>query len=201
MEKHNDRRRVSRRRRKRRRVFIILAVILFLLLVVGAALVIWAQSQSQRDFERYQFDTSAMEGRIQTMTEAEIQQELNRVVEEGMFNISIASSVVFENPEASGQARIENVAANRYHMQVDITLDDTGETVYSSQLIRPGYSIEHIKLKRPLPPGEYAATAVFSAITQQEMQLFGQAAAQIKLYVLDETGHIPTPTPTSQPGS
>lgn len=198
MQGTNGRSRVARRareRKRKRRRLLIGIVLALLLLAIGTGTVLFAHYQSQPKFERYQFDTSAMLGRIQNMTEQEIQQELNRVVEEGMFNISIASSIVFEDAQAEGEARIENVPSNRYHMQVDIRLDETGELVYASDLIRPGYSIEKIRLNKKLAPGEYAATATFSAITQQEMQLFGQAAANIRLYVLDETGHVPTPTP------
>ncbi len=166
-------------------------LVLILLLIVAIAFGVWYLFFRHTGFERYKFDTEAMEGRLQQMTDEEIQQELNRVVEDGMFNISIASSIVFESPESEGEARIENIAANHYHMQVDIFLDETNECVYSSDLIRPGYSIEKIKLEKKLEPGEYAAKAVFSAITQEDMKLFGQAGAEVKLYVLDENGEVP----------
>jgi len=175
--------------KKTNRKGLIIAIAALLLLLIAFAG--WFFFLRDTGYDRYEFDTDAMLGRIQTMSEEEIQEELNRVVEEGMFNISIASAIVFESPEAEGEVRIENIPANKYHMQVDIILDETGETVYSSKLIKPGYSIEKISLSEELEPGEYAATAVFSAITQEEMQLFGQAGAQIKLYVLDENGSIP----------
>lgn len=183
----------KKKRTSRKLIAIIILLILLIALVIGGVYMI----NRRQKFERYQFDTEAMEGRIQTMTEEEILAELNRVVEEGMFNISIASSILFDSPTAEGQARIENIHANHYHMQVDITLDDTGELIYSSNLIRPGYSIEKIKLSKRLAPGEYEATALFSAITQEELQLLGQAAAQIKLYILDENGNIPTRKPAA----
>lgn len=181
--------------RKRLVTYIVVAVVA--LLVVIGILVVVIIGQMNKGYDRYAFDTSALEGRIQMMTEEEIQAELNRVVEEGMFNISIASAIIFENPKAEGQARIENIAANRYHMQVDILLDETGETLYSSKLIQPGYSVEYITLDKELPPGEYEATAIFSAITQKELQVFGTAGAKITLYVFD--GVVPTPTPTPTP--
>jgi len=201
MQENKSRSRVARnagkyKKRSRRVLVLIIAVILLLLAIAGVGLYLYAQQAQQTKFERYQFDTDAMAGRIQAMTEEEIQAELDRVVEEGMFNISIASSIVFESPDGPGEARIENVAANHYHMQVDIALDDTGEIIYSSNLIRPGYSIETIRPIRRLEPGIYRATATFSAITQKEMQLFGQAGAQIILYVMDDDGRVPTPTPT-----
>ena len=160
-------------------------------LLLALSLVIWFAFFRDTGYDRYEFDTEAMAGRIQKMTEEEIQEELNRVVEEGMFNISIASAIVFESPTGEGEARIENIEANRYHMQVDLFLDETGDKIYSSKLIQPGYSIENIKLTKKLEPGVYEATAVFSAITQEEKALFGQAAAQVKLYIPDEDGHIP----------
>lgn len=198
MQPTNSRSRMARRARERKRKIrrmLLAGAAVLLLLAIGTGIVLYVQAHSQPKYERYTFDTNAMLGRIQNMTEEEIQQELNRVVEEGMFNISIASAIVFEAADAPGVARIENVEANRYHMQVDIHLDATGELVYASDLIRPGYYVDSIQLSKKLAPGEYPATATFSAITQQEMQLFGQAAAKVTLYVMDETGHVPTPTP------
>ena len=180
---------------------ILLPVIIAICLIMAVLAAVWFFVLRDQGYERYEFDTDAIAGRIQTMTEEEIQEELNRVVEEGMFNISIASAIVFESPTGEGEARIENVAANNYHMQVDITLDETGETIYSSKLIKPGYSIPNIKLSKRLEPGRYEATAMFSAITQDELKLFGQAGAQINIYVCDEEGNIPmeSPAPTPSP--
>jgi len=108
--------RARKRRRGRRgiRLLIILLSILLLLTIIATCAALFVQYSSQQEYEQYQFDTDAMLGRIQTMTEEEIQQELNRVVEEGMFNISIASAIVFDGPQGEGEARIENVEQNRY---------------------------------------------------------------------------------------
>ena len=184
-ERRRKKQEALRRKKRRRRLLILVLALLLLLAVLGGAagyLIL-----RQKSFDKYEFDTDAMAGRIQQMTQEEIQAELNRVVEEGMFNISIASAILFNGPDGEGEARIENIAANRYHMQVDIFLDDTGEKVYSSKLIKPGYSIKNIRLDKALDPGEYAATAVFSAITQEENQVFGTVAAQIRLYVAEKT--------------
>lgn len=190
----------SRNRRRRTGILVCILVVAVAALAGGGYYVWDHYFREPEGYALYQFDTAAMAGRIQNMTEEEIQAELDRVIEDGMFNISIASAIVFETPSAEGQARIENIAANHYHMQVDILLDETGETVYSSQLIQPGYSIEYIKLNRELEPGEYPATAVFSAITQEELQLFGTAAAQITLYVFDgEATPSPSPAPSASP--
>lgn len=176
----------------------LLPIILVGLLVIALGLGLWFFLLRDTGYERYEFDVDAIAGRIQTLSEEEVQAELDRVVEEGMFNISIASSILFDPETGEGEARIENVEANRYHMQVDIFLDATGEKVYSSKLIKPGFSIEKIKLTKQLEPGKHEATAMFSAITQNEMQLFGQAGAQINLYVPDKDGNIPLEEPATE---
>lgn len=91
-------------------------------------------------------------------SEKEIQEELNKVVEEGMFNISIASVVTVDENGADAMARIENIAANHHHMKVTITLDGETEPIYESAGIAPGQYIEHVKLKRTLSAGTYSAT-------------------------------------------
>jgi len=184
---------------KRKKKLILLIIPAIAVVVIAAIAAAWLLTRSQSTYDPYQFDTDAMAGRIARMTEEEIQAELDRVVEEGMFNISIASTIVFEGPGKPGHARIENIEANRYHMQVDLFLDETGEKIYSSKLIQPGYSIEYIDLTKRLEPGQYAATAIFSAITQEEMQLFGTVGAQVQLYVLSGQSAQATPLPTSTP--
>ena len=73
------------------------------------------------------FDPNATTGILPGMTEEQIIEELNRIVEEGMFNISINTQISFPNGTAEGQAYIDNISANHYNMTVQIVLDDTCE--------------------------------------------------------------------------
>jgi methionine-rich copper-binding protein CopC len=66
---------------------------------------------------------------------------------------------------------------------VAIKLDDTGETVYQSKGIKPGQYISYIRLAKKLDAGEYAATATFTAYTQDTHQVVGSTGAQLTLYV------------------
>lgn len=131
------------------------------------------------------FDPNAQAGQAPYKTQEEIQEELNRQVEEGMFNISIASVIQFENGTAPGKAYIENVPGNHYAMQVTITLDDTGETVYETKAIKPGNYIEDITLTKDLDAGAHEATATFTALDSESLEEVGKAAAKINLNVLE----------------
>ena len=129
------------------------------------------------------FDPNAQSGQAPYKTVEEIQAELDRVIEEGMFNISIKSYITFPDGNAEGVAYIENVPGNRYHMQVTITLDETGEEVYESGGIAPDSYVETITLSRDLEAGTYPATATFTAIDKDSLDQVGKAAAKVTLVV------------------
>lgn len=159
-----------------KRIVIAVVAVVALALVGGA---IWLFAGSGSDF----FDENAQSGQAPYKTPEEMQAELDRIVEEGMFNISISSLIEFDDGTASGKAYIENVPGNRYVMQVTLTLDDANETVYESKGIKPGNYIEDITLLKDLEPGDYAATATFSALDPDSLEEVGKAAAKVTLSV------------------
>ncbi len=122
-------------------------------------------------------------GQLEGKTEQEIIDELNKKVQEGMFNISIASVVEFEDGTSEGEVKIENSPANSYLMQVDITLDDDGTVVYESPILEPNHHIQTAPLSVDLDKGTYNATAVFHALDPVSEEELGQAAAKIVIAV------------------
>lgn len=164
------------RSRRRRVVSAVVALLLLLLVGAGAWFLLGGAGD---DF----FDLNAKSGQAPYKTQEEMQAELDRVVDEGMFNISIANVIQFDDGASTGTAYIENVPGNRYLMQVSITLDDTGETVYESKALKPDSYIESIELSNDLEAGNYPATATFKALDQQSHEEVGQAAAKVTLAV------------------
>ena len=57
-------------------------------------------------------------------------------------------TVNFNNPDDND---------GKYYLTFELRLKDTGETLYSSALVPPGKTIQHITLSRPLDVGEYQA--------------------------------------------
>ena len=153
---------------------IIVAIIVFLIIVFLAI----------RSCDRFAvYDSHAEEGQLRGKTNAEIQAELDRQVDEGMFNISIASSVEFANGTSEGEFRIENVPGNRYHMSVQVVDDATGQTLMETGMIKPNQFIWEHALDVDLDPGTYPCTAIFTAYDQESLAPVGQAAAQISIIV------------------
>ena len=158
-------------------VALILLLLLLIALVVGFVVV-----PSLKGGSKSFFDANAKSGNLPGMTEEEIQAELDKVVEEGMFNISIASIVTVDK-DGLADVRIENIAANHHNMTVAITLDGEDTPIYESAGLAPGQYIEQVQLKRTLPAGEYPATALFTAYNLDTLKPEGQAAAKITLTV------------------
>ncbi|WP_101550156.1 MULTISPECIES: hypothetical protein [Anaerotruncus] len=156
-------------------------VLLLLVLGILAFLLLRAPKAGPSGLAR---EAAALAGQLEGKTEEEIQAELNRIVEEGMFNISINTAPTFENGKAEGPLQIENVPGNRYLMQVLITLDDTGELIYETGLIEPNHHIQSAKLDVELEKGEYLATAVFNAYDPETEEYIGSAGAKLTITVL-----------------
>ncbi len=135
---------------------------------------------STQIFESYR---SGNLGQLDGKSEDEIRAELNKIVEEGMFNISIAGVVDLPNGSAEGEFRIENSPANKYDMQVTISRRDNGEVIYTSGVLEPNYHIQYARLDEALPAGTYDCVATFSAIDPETQEEIGQAAAGVTIVV------------------
>lgn len=171
--------RIAARRRRRARIGIAAGLVM-VLVVAGTAAAFVAGGPIVPDFG---YDSAAKLGQAPVKTPEEVQAELDRIVDEGMFNISIASTIDFASPDAPGTAYIENVPGNRYDMTVSVAMDGTGQTVYESAGIAPGSFIESIELSSAVSPGTWPATATFSAYDRETHELVGQAAAKVTLVV------------------
>ena len=129
------------------------------------------------------FDERAQSGSLPGRTQEEIQAELDKIVAEGMFNISIASVVTVKGGDTEALVRIENIAANHHNMTVSITLEGEDKPIYESAGLAPGQYIEYAKLNRALPAGESNAIALFTAYDTGDLSKVGQAAAKITIVV------------------
>jgi len=179
---------------KKMMVIIIILLLVFVLLL-GSVLgyFIFLKPSQQRPVRGGQREAQALQGSLNVMTEEEIQEALNNIVEEGMFRISIASNIIAIE-DGMAQVRIENNLQNRYVMQVTIYLDETGEEIYRTDLIDPGYYIQETEFDKHLDPGTYAATAVFTALYPDTEEIVGTAGANVKIHVFAKDA-TPTPLP------
>jgi hypothetical protein len=158
---------------------------LLLVLIIGAliAVVVKLYMDAHPKKPDYEREIAAKLGQLEGKSEAEIQEELDRVVEEGMFHISINTNPVFQDGTSEGNLEIENVPNNLYLMRVEITEDETGDLLYSTKYIEPNNHIQKAALEKDLDAGEYPATAVFYAYDPDTLTEIGSTACEITIYV------------------
>ena len=161
-------------------------IIFLLLLLIGIGAGIYYQMTKDSNLGRLTRDELALGGMLPGKTDQEISDILNAKVAEGMVDIGIAAGPIFENGGKKGRIAIENIAANRYSFQVDVILDDTGEVIYQSGVVDPGYYIEYIKLNKTLQAGDYQATAHFTTYSLDETEdKISEISVKIVLHVMD----------------
>ena len=117
------------------------------------------------------------------MSEAQIQELLDKKLSESMLAISINSTPVFKNGTSKGTLRIENAPNNRYNMKVRITLDQDSREIYRSDAIRPAQVIKEDRLDVELKKGTYPCTATFEAYDTKTNEKAGEASAKLNIRI------------------
>lgn len=173
------------RRRKGKKQSILLVLLLFLIVGAGGGYWWYTQNQVMDATTKYWFDKLAKDGSLQGKTPFEVQEILNSVVEEGMFNVSINGRIIFKDTKGEGSIGMENIPGNRYYSRVVIRRDDSGEVLYESQGLKPGQYLDKIKLKQKLATGSYDCTAQVIATDPESLDDIGQVQVKIQVVVLN----------------
>lgn len=169
---------------KKGKLQLLIILLLLALLALGAGM--YYQLTKEEPLDRLARDSLALGGMLPGKTPEEISDLLSEKVEEGMVNIGIAAEPIFEENGKKGRIGIENIAANRYSFRVTLTLDETGEVLYESGLIDPGYYIEFVELKRNLQAGDHPATASIVTYSLDETEdEIAETRVKIILHVMD----------------
>ena len=131
-----------------------------------------------------ELDPNAAEGGWDEADLDAIVESLNEKVDEGMINISMNTSPIFQDGHSAGNLMIVNESINRYPQKVVITRNDTGETIYTSGAIPVGSKIEAAALDVELQAGTYECTAMFHNLDPVTCDSLGYAGAIIKITVV-----------------
>ena len=128
------------------------------------------------------FDEAAVEGGWESLSQEDVEAQLNEQLEEGMINISMNTSPWFEDDTSPGNLMIVNETINRYPQKVEIVRNDTGDVIYTSGAIPVGSKIEAAKLDVELDAGVYECTALFHNLDNSG-NIIGSAGAIITITI------------------
>lgn len=157
-------------------------LLLFLTAFVGLDILFFTKENPQPssivsgDFLPEEKDAGRMDSR-------DVKKAAQKAVDRSKFNMVIAPKAHFISGDQVGELFIQNPANNAYPVNVEITQNDSGELLYTSGAIQPGYEIKEVRLEQKLPQGEYPATATFSLYDEKTKEKRGEVAAKITIYV------------------
>ncbi len=138
-----------------------IVVFLSALVVLAIGVFIGVYSNQEKDFSNAT-GVVVNDGVIPGYTAEQIQEMMQREADKSMFSFEINARPVFEDGESEGAIRIANPPYGAYAIEVEIKLDDSGETVFKTPFeinARPvfedGESEGAIRIANP-PYGAYA---------------------------------------------
>lgn len=101
-----------------------------------------------------------------------------------LLNISISSDIFIDNVTYTGAANIMNIKNENEIIKVNITLDETGESIYQSPFISTEEMIEVIEISKQLDVGTHKATATFDAYSKDTNDYLTSVVVDINLTIV-----------------
>lgn len=155
---------------------IFMAVLLLLVFVLGSN----AISSRTNDDDLNEDSFEAVADNIIEMPAEEQEMSLDKIIEDGMINISYQPYVVF-NGSTSENFKVSNSEDNKYPIQF-IIFNENDEIVYSSKKIDLGYELTSISLDEVYPNGEYEWRITIGYVSEEGVPL-GNVSSSFPLKV------------------
>lgn len=147
--------------------FILLGLTVLAALIAGITYAIRANTQPEepdttRSLGVVDIGAELGEGQVSVPEKTETkgkQIKINGIAEMNLAAGQLEQNFVFYNPEE-----------NPCYFQIEIELRDTGEVLYTSNLLPPGYHISKFSLNRALDAGEYPVVVHFNTFSFDKEQ-------------------------------
>lgn len=162
-------------KKKKRNKIIAFLIILLLLLLLLTRCCSSCSNMTPSDISQGEIEWN------QPRASRDLQAEIDKAVEQGMFNVFMNTNIVFQDGNSKGNMMIQNIDTNVYPMYVEIYNDDN--LLYKSDIIDPGYKIEEAKLDTALSKGTYDCTAYFYVTDSNKEEVQNKIGLNIKITV------------------
>lgn len=168
-------------------ILLLLLLVILLLGIIGGG-VAWYMMNTGEEKDYLTREEEALSGKLAALPREDWQGALDELVEKGQVLVSIDAEPVFEQNGKLGRIAIQNDPANQYSFQVTLIEDATGDVLYETGLIDPGYYLEYITLNKTLSAGDHAVTAVFTTYSIEESpDPIANITAKLTFHVMDGT--------------
>lgn len=154
---------------RRRRRLVILA--LLILAIAGGVVLL----TGNRDGEKKRMERDVVAGQMPGADHNNVQAQ----VEETEILFSINTNQVFAADTGKGNILFENPAENQKLVRLEICRLDSGESIYESGYIKPGYYIAEETLDTVPEPGDYPCKTYVYGYRQNNYEYIGKVETDI----------------------
>lgn len=141
-----------------KKIFIIISLIVAVI-AIAVAIIFIISTKKEDNETMYVIDTENYQ---------QIKDDMDTQVAEGYFETYMNTTWTFvDGKSASKDAIFGNSPNNSKVIRVVVTLDDLGETVYTSGLLPVGAMLPSIELEKNLSAGTYPATCMIYLMDQE----------------------------------
>lgn len=154
---------------------------LALLTTLAIALMAGGAWWNGRQNNTYQLAEDAVDGGYVLPENTHRQNRTNS--EPSYFTIQINASPVADWQSKRCNLMIGNPQENKEYARVRLVLDETGEELFYSDLLKPGTRSAYVTLNQVPEPGEHSATAVFLLFEPDSMTPISEIEAGVWLTI------------------
>lgn len=166
---------------QKKRKKIIAAVVVLLLLIGGGVTYKYLTSNNGAELTAGDFLPEGKDAK--EMSEKELAEAAQKAVDESQFTLSILPEASFPDGKSKGNIYIRNEVQNAYPISVEVVDNESGDVIYESGAIQPGFEITEGTLSKDLDKGKYNCTAKVSIYDPKTKKYKGQTAAEMEVEV------------------
>ena len=145
----------KKKERKDRSPWIIIAVLIIIIILL------LLRSCGKEETNLYVGSGEIVQGEINVMSQAELQQKVDETVAKGMFQVFMNTKITVDNNNVMN-LKIQNNKSNHYDCYVAIYKGE--DMIYKSSVISPSYKLESDTLQYDLENGTHECIAYFCVL-------------------------------------
>lgn len=152
--------------------------------LLGAA--IWLAGCGVGDTEVPVEERAVESGSDREYLEEQVFESLHSQAKEEQFEFRMETAPVFSERTGEGTLALQNPPTNPYSCRVEIRLEQTGELLYDSGILKPNEVVNKAVLEKELESGTYAAYAEVSLYGEQEKKIGAPLLIDMRITVEHE---------------
>lgn len=125
------------------------------------------------------------EATTEKMSPKELKKYAQNKVEQSNVNVQVYPHVYVHGNNGLGEMYVQNLPINKTGQVATLIEKESGEILYTSKLLNPGYQISNITLNKSLSKGDHQGIIILTFYDLKEEKQVGKANVVVTIHVND----------------